>query len=70
MANLVRRWGCGVVLSSDGSSVEDIRFGIQEILAWHDEFKENAEACRSNMTWESQIPTIMNIVGLRSEGSE
>lgn len=68
LANLVRQWGCGIVLSSDGGSVEDIKAGIGELLARRDEFRKNAEECRSSLTWESQKTIIMNISGVQAGG--
>jgi len=61
MKNLVKRFGCGVVLKSDGRDVTDIRKGIHAILA-DGKYKENAVKQAKSITWESQNETIAAIV--------
>lgn len=63
MASLVRSWGCGVVLSGDGSDVEDITDGIRKMLANHQAFRAEAQANRCNLTWETQASVVGQIAG-------
>lgn len=62
MANLVNKYNCGIALSSDGSSVEDIKNGIKKIIENQDEFKENTKHCLDNISWESQMLVFKKIM--------
>ena len=62
MANLVNKYNCGITLSSDGSSVEDIKNGIIKMIENQVKFNENTKHCLDNISWESQMPVFKNIM--------
>lgn len=64
MEKVVQYWDCGVVLNGDGSSVEDIQFGMRTLLARHNAFRKNATICRSKFDWNSQAAYIRELTGI------
>ena len=62
MANLVDKCNCGIALSSDGSSIEEIKNGIIKIIENQTEFKKNTINCLDDISWESQMPVFRKIM--------
>jgi len=62
MANLVDKYNCGIALSSDGSSIEEIKNGIIKIIENHAEFKKNTKNCLDDISWESQMPVFKKLM--------
>ncbi len=62
MAEFVNKCRCGIVLSSDGRDVADIRAGIQVLLSDWDYYKQNALLHREHVRWESQQQIIERIL--------
>ena len=62
MANLVDKYNCGIALSSDGRSIEEIKNGIIKIIENQAEFKKNTKHCLDGISWESQMPVFRKIM--------
>jgi len=62
MTHLVNKYNCGIALSSDGSSIEEIKNGIIKIIENQAEFNKNTKHCLDDISWESQMPVFKEIM--------
>ena len=64
MQNVIDKYGNGVVLPSNGSSIEDNANGIRKMMENYTMFKENASRYKDVFSWESQIPVFRKLFGV------
>ena len=62
MQDLVREYGLGVVLDSDGSDIELITRGILDVMQNHDIYASNIAKYRMELNWNSQDYTHCEII--------
>lgn len=67
MKELVEQNGFGVVLSSDGSCVEDITAGINNALQNRGKYLNNISENKDKILWDSQKPVLNTIINTISE---
>lgn len=58
------RYGCGIGLSTDGRSIEDIVFHVKEFEAGYERFWQKAQQCRMNLTWECNESELLAACGI------
>lgn len=63
MRSFVEKWGCGVVVDSDGSDVCAMTKGLYEVLSNYEQYRERSLLAASHILWESQNDTIKEIFG-------
>lgn len=61
---------CGVCVAGDGSSVEEIISGIQELLGSREAFSKNALAGAPRVVWEAQLPRIEAVLDGKPDGAQ
>ena len=61
MRDFVEKWGCGVVVDTDGSDVQRIVEGLKDVLQKHNEYKHKAASAAPYILWNSQDETIKTL---------
>jgi glycosyltransferase involved in cell wall biosynthesis len=62
MKEIVEKYGFGVSLDDDGSSVEKIVEGLNQVLSNYEVYHNNTLQHRKQLLWDNQEPVIMSIV--------
>lgn len=62
MKELVEKYGFGVSLDDDGSSIEKIVIGMNQVLSNYDYYCKNTLRYRSNLLWDNQEDVIKHVV--------
>lgn len=62
MKELVDKYGFGIAIDSDGSNVQDIKEGIQQLISNYDTYKQNIAKHKENLLWNNQDGVIGEIV--------
>jgi glycosyltransferase involved in cell wall biosynthesis len=62
MARVIERHGCGVVLGTDGSDVDELASAMSSFLVERGRFRSEAAVAGRNLLWESQTPILLEIL--------
>lgn len=62
MKELVEKYNFGVVLPSDGSNVEEITAGLNQVLIQRDNYLESLRVNKNNILWDSQEDEFKRII--------
>ena len=62
MKELVEKYEFGVSLDDDGSSIEKIVAGMNQVLSNYDYYRQNTLKYRSNLLWDNQEDVIKHVV--------
>ena len=63
MAHLVNRYGCGVVLASDGRDARDLGAGLRAVVRDNAHFRERMGEAGGGVSWETQRQTLLDAAG-------
>ncbi len=62
MREIIDKYHLGISIDSDGSSIEMVQHGIEELLNKYDYYKQRAEENKEKLLWGSQDSEIVRII--------
>ena len=62
MKEIVEKFGFGVSIDDDGSSVDKMKDGLERLLVNYDNYKENVIKHRHHLVWDQQEPMFRQII--------